>query len=291
MTWVIASLLASLTQTARNAAQRGLVSEAGTMGATAVRFVFGLPFALIFLAVIALLTGAPPVPAPEVWGWAVLGAAAQIGGTALMLRSMEVQGFGVATALIKTEPASLALLAAVFVAEPLGPLRLAAIALAVAGVLLASGTEWRRASRAAILIGVASGALFGLSALAFRAGIVALPSGSALIRASLMLCLTLGLQAAAFGFWFLHPGRAAFAAIRLRLRDSFSAGFLGAAASQLWFLAFALTPAANVRTLALIEVPLAAVVSRRMFAETMTARQLIGMGLIVAGIALLLRTV
>ena len=32
------------------------------------------------------------------------------------------------------------------------------------------------------------------------------------------------------------------------------AGFMGAFASQFWFLAFALTAAANVRTLALVEV-------------------------------------
>ena len=32
------------------------------------------------------------------------------------------------------------------------------------------------------------------------------------------------------------------------------AGFMGALASQFWFLAFALTAAANVRTLALVEV-------------------------------------
>jgi drug/metabolite transporter (DMT)-like permease len=62
---------------------------------------------------------------------------------------------------------------------------------------------------------------------------------------------------------------------------------MGALASQFWFIAFALTDAARVRTLALIEVPLAQVVSLKMFREPPSLRDGLGMTLIVAAAAIL----
>lgn len=253
-----------------------------------MRFVFGLPFAALFLALIAV-GGGLPQPGATTLGWAAAGGVAQIAATALMLAAMRSRGFGVVTALMKTEPVSLALLAALLLAEPPGAARLAAIAVAVAGVVLAAGVDWRRAGLGPVMLGLSAGALFGVSALAFRAGILALPGGGGLARAAVVLVLSLTVQSALFGLWFAGPGRAAWTGVIRRLRASLGAGFLGALASQFWFLGFALTSAANVRTLALIEVPLAALVSRRLFAEATRPAQLAGMALIVLGVAALIR--
>ncbi|MDI1265118.1 MAG: EamA family transporter, partial [bacterium] len=65
------------------------------------------------------------------------------------------------------------------------------------------------------------------------------------------------------------------------------AGFMGAFASQFWFLAFALTAAANVRTLALVEVLFAQAVSYYSFKQPMSAREFSGIALIVIGVAML----
>jgi uncharacterized membrane protein len=70
-------------------------------------------------------------------------------------------------------------------------------------------------------------------------------------------------------------------------KPSMLAGFMGAFASQFWFLAFALTAAANVRTLALVEVLFAQAVAYYSFKQPLAARELIGIVLIVAGVALL----
>ena len=48
--WVVFTLLAAAGQTVRNAMQRELTATLGTVGATHVRFLFGFPFALLFLA-------------------------------------------------------------------------------------------------------------------------------------------------------------------------------------------------------------------------------------------------
>jgi drug/metabolite transporter (DMT)-like permease len=71
-------------------------------------------------------------------------------------------------------------------------------------------------------------------------------------------------------------------------KPSMFAGFMGAFASQFWFLAFALTAAANVRTLALIEVLFAQAVAYYSFKQPISPRELSGIVLIVLGVALLI---
>jgi uncharacterized membrane protein len=70
-------------------------------------------------------------------------------------------------------------------------------------------------------------------------------------------------------------------------RPSLLAGLLGAVASQFWFLAFALATAASVRTLALVEVLFAQAISRFVFKQPTSPRELIGIVLIVVGVGLL----
>ena len=70
-------------------------------------------------------------------------------------------------------------------------------------------------------------------------------------------------------------------------KPSMLAGFMGAFASQFWFLAFALTAAANVRTLALVEVLFAQAVSYYSFKQPLSARELGDIVLILIGVALL----
>ena len=71
---------------------------------------------------------------------------------------------------------------------------------------------------------------------------------------------------------------------------SLVAGFLGALASQFWFLAFALATAASVRTLALVEVLFAQAISKFIFKQPTTLREAIGIVMIVIGVALLVWT-
>ena len=85
-----------------------------------------------------------------------------IAATALMLAAMRRRGFAVATALIKTEPVTLALMGALVLDERLGLQRMGAILVATLGVLALSGTSWRRAGMLPLAIAVSAGALFGL---------------------------------------------------------------------------------------------------------------------------------
>ena len=290
--WIPATLAAAALQTARNLTQRSLTEIIGVVGATQVRFLYGLPFALVFLAIVCLASGRlPPVPDGRQLGITLFGAIAQILATALMLAAMRERSFGVTTAYTKTEPVQVALFGAFLLGDTLGWPKLAAIVVATAGVVLVSWKKGEKLTAAGLrpaALGIAAGAAFALSAIGYRGAIQALPEGHFMLRATTTLALGLFLQTLILTVYMLAANRRALMLSLQNWRPSLTAGFLGAAASQFWFIGFSLTTAANVRTLALVEVPLAQLASRRIFAEGTTRRELAGMALIVIGVGVLL---
>ncbi|WP_112662392.1 EamA family transporter [Microvirga flavescens] len=290
--WVPITLAAAAAQTGRNATQRKLTGMIGTVGATQVRFLYGFPFALLALLAVWLLTG-EAIPAPDS-GFALYvgaGAVAQILATALMLFAMRERSFAVVTAYTKTEPVQVALFGLVILGDRLTPLIAFAILIATGGVILMSvkpGTKLAGSGLRPVVAGIASGAFFALSAIGFRGAILSLGDSSFFIRATTTLAWSLGLQTLILLVWLgLFDRDALIKSFRV-WRTSLGAGFLGALASQFWFLGFSLTTAANVRTLALVEVLMAQAVSHRLLAQGTTRRELLGMGLIVLGVGLLL---
>ncbi|HEX8664459.1 MAG TPA: EamA family transporter, partial [Beijerinckiaceae bacterium] len=127
--WVPATLAASAAQTARNATQRRLTETLGTVGATQVRFLYGLPFAAIFLVLVLTVTGERlPRPDAGFLAFIVMGAVTQILATALMLAAMRERSFAVVTATTKTEPVHIAVFGLAVLGDPLTPAMAAAIA-------------------------------------------------------------------------------------------------------------------------------------------------------------------
>src|SRR5947199_4097534 len=176
MLWAVFTVLAAAGQTARNAMQRELTATLGTVGATHVRFLFGFPFALLFLAGVLTTMGAElPSPSHVFWPWVLTGAFTQIAATATMLSVMGQRSFVVAYAYIKTEPVHVALFGLIFLGDKVTPLSAAAILIATAGVIVISlkprsGTGTTRST----LIGLGGGTMFALSAISYRGAILSL---------------------------------------------------------------------------------------------------------------------
>jgi drug/metabolite transporter (DMT)-like permease len=292
MLWIVATVIAAAAQTARNAMQSHLTASLGTLGATQVRFVYGLPFAVVFLALAAALAGVSlPAPTAGFLVYTAGGAFAQIAATALLLKAMQARTFSVATAFSKTEAVQTAIFAVVILGEHLSAARAAAVVIATVGVVITAmkpGTSFHAHSLRSVVYGVASGALFALASIGFRGGILELGDGPFYLRASTTLVWSLGIQALSLGAWMAAVERRALLQSLALWRQSLLAGFFGAFASQFWFLGFSLTPAANVRTLALIEVLFAQVVAQRVLRQHTSAREAVGMALVVSGVALLL---
>jgi drug/metabolite transporter (DMT)-like permease len=285
--WALFTLVAAAAQTARNATQRELTATLGTAGATHVRFLFGLPFSLVFLMIVLAVVGPPPLPPAIFWAWAVLGAATQIAATALMLAAMNDRSFVVVYAYIKTEPVQVALFGLVLLGDVVTPLMAAAILIATAGVVAMALKPGAAGGLRATVLGLASGAMFGLSAIGFRGAILSLALQSYLMAATFTLVVGLVIQCVLLSIYLRLRDPRVLDAIRAAWRPSLLAGFLGAFASQFWFLAFALASAASVRTLALVEVLFAQAISRFVFKQPTTAREALGIVLIVIGVGLL----
>jgi drug/metabolite transporter (DMT)-like permease len=289
--WVIFTVVAAMGQTARNAMQRELTASLGSAGATHVRFLFGFPFALLFLASVAFGTHtALPKPNLAFGGWVLAGALTQIGGTALMLKTMTERSFVVTVAYLKTEPLFVAGLGLVFLHDPLTPGMVAAIIIATAGVVLISLRSGAAATGGGMrpaLFGLASGGLFAVSAIGYRGAILALHLPGFVMGATFTLAVGLVVQAAVLTVYLAVTDAKVLRAIVRLWRPSLFAGFMGSAASEFWFLAFALATAASVRTLGLIDVLFAQMVSHILFQQKTTAREAAGIVLLVAGAVLL----
>jgi drug/metabolite transporter (DMT)-like permease len=288
--WAVFTVLAAAGQTARNAMQRELTASLGTVGATHVRFLFGFPFALVFLAGVVLVTGlALPRPGWNFVPWLLAGALFQIAATALMLAAMGERSFVVTIAYIKTEPVQVAIFGLIFLGDVVSLPMLAAIVIATAGVIVMSFKPGGMSGGIKpTLIGLSAGGAFALSAIGYRGAILSLNHPNFVMAATFTLALGLVLQAALLTAYLALRDRAVLAAIARMWRPSLLAGFMGATASEFWFLAFALTSAASVRTLALVEVLFAQAISAFIFGQRTNAREGLGIVLIVAGVVLLI---
>ena len=297
--WIPLTLWAALAQTARNAAQRSLTAELGTLAATLVRFLYGLPLATAWIAGLAWAgVGGMPQFNTTYAAWLALGALTQVGATAFLLLAMKERNFVLAVAYSKTEVLQVALFSAVLLHELPGPLALAAMAAATLGVVLLSLPPggWRSlragqggaggpGSRKLVTYGLASGACFALASVGFRGAALALGSDvSPWVSGGWGVFWAQLLQTIVLGGWLLarQPGVAG--AIARAWRMSVVAGSMGAVASIAWFTAYALRPASDVRTLGLVEVLFSYLVSRRVFRESLSRTEGIGLGLVVAGL-------
>ena len=288
--WAVFTVIAAFAQTLRNAMQRELTVTLGTVGATHVRFLFGFPFVLVFLAGVLLATGTPlPRPGWIFWPWVILGAFAQVAATALMLAAMGERSFVVTIAYIKTEPIQVAVFGLVFLGDMLTWPMMTAIIVATAGVVIMSTKKGGMVGGIRpTLIGLASGGMFALSAIGFRGAILSLELPSFVMAATFALAVGIAMQAVLLSLYLALRSPGVLFAIARAWKPSLSAGLAGAVASQFWFLAFALATAASVRTLALIEVLFAQLIARFAFGQRTSAREALGMLLVVAGVGLLL---
>ncbi|MDB5874351.1 MAG: hypothetical protein JWQ07_3793 [Ramlibacter sp.] len=273
-----------------------MVAQAGTLGATLARFLYGLPFAaawVLLLHALPATTASVPNFGAGYFGWLMLGAMGQLAATAFLLAAMKQRNFVVGVAYSKTDALQVALFAALFLHEVPGWITIAAIGLATAGVVMLSLPQEPRAVRAgdaggwtgpAALYGLASGAGFALSAVGYRGAALQLPGVSPWLIGAWGVLWAQAAQSLLLGGWLALRSPASLRAIATAWRVSAIAGLAGALASIGWFTAFALTTAANVRTLGMVEVVFSYLVARRFMNEQLARTEKAGLLLVLAGV-------
>jgi drug/metabolite transporter (DMT)-like permease len=276
MLWIPITIGAAGFQVARNALQRGLMGDAGPWGATLVRFLFGLPFSLaVWGAVAALSPGARPSFGAAFWLAVSAGALGQLLASASLLVAMRRAGFAIGTALQQSSlPLSAVIGLAVF-RDNLHPLAWGGVAVTTLGLAVLTWPKGATGPQpvSGALFGLVSGLCFGFSLNAFRHAELALEPSRHVLAAVTSVTIAQALQSSALTLALAWRRPQALRAVIASWRRSLGAGLCGAIASLGWFTAIAFAPAGPVRAVGMVEMPMAAIAGRRVFAERLTALQ------------------
>lgn len=295
--WIPITIGSAFLQNLRSTLQKHLKSAMGTTGATFVRFGFGIPFALGFVALLHFGLGQPvPAPNSKFLIWMIVGGLAQIGAQALLVHMFSLRNFAVGNAYSRTEPAQAALFGLIFLGEAASFGALIAIAISVFGVMLISVAR-TTATPAALIgslgsktaqIGIASGTLFAVAAVSYRAASLALGHPGFMMQAATTLAWVIVFQSIVLLVWMLLREPGELGRIAKVWKTALAVGFVGATASFGWFSAMTLQQAAIVKALAQIEMLFSFASAVFVFKETITRIEVIGCLLISTGIIALL---
>lgn len=296
--WIPITIAAAFMQNVRSALQKSLSEQVGTSGATYARFLFALPLAPLYLWALTSTTGQalPSVNAPFFIN-ALLGGTAQMLATAALVHSFSFRNFSVGTTYSKTEAIQTVLFAFLILGESVTGFGLTAIIISFVGVLALSAGDGdkgifgslRGLGQPASLYGLASGALFGVSAVMYRGAAHALDGEPTMfLAAATTLAVVLAWQTLLMTGWFLLKNRAGLVATLKLWRKALLIGITGFAASVGWFTAVALHNPAYVRSLGQVELLFTLAASILFFHEKITRRELAGMALVIGGIILMI---
>ncbi|MBU4435496.1 MAG: DMT family transporter [Alphaproteobacteria bacterium] len=288
MLWIPITIGAAALQVARNAAQRSVMGGAGPWGATLVRFLFGLPFATVFAAIAWLATpGASAHPTPWFWLACAAGAALQIAATAALLTAMHRSTFALGTAMQQSGLPFALVWGVLLFGDHVGAWAW------IGGLVVTLGLtalSWPRGEvvmrRGAVLAGLGSGAIFALSANCFRQASLAFDPNHHAASALVTVMVVQAIQTVTLTGFLAVKNPAALTAVAAAWRQSLGAGFCGAAASGLWFTAMAMSPVGPVRAVGVVEMPIAALAGRRLFAERLTLVQWVAGAITAIGVVM-----
>ena len=289
-TWVIVTIVAAAMQTLRFSLQKQLRGLGlSTAAATASRFVFAAPLALMAVAALMTWRGyAVPHLSALFWLAVVAGGVAQIVATFCTIALFSQRSFAVGIAFTKTEVLQVALFSAVILQEKVSAAGMIAIFVGLTGVLVlsrpAGGWTTKGFFNRATFLGLVAGALFGASSVGYRAATVQIASDDALFRALFALAAVTSVQTLMLLPYLLWREPGEVTRVVAARRPAFWVGVTGMLGSLGWFVAFALQNAAYVRSVGQIELVFTVMVSTYVFGERPTRRELAGIALLAVSI-------
>lgn len=291
--WIPITIAAAFMQNLRSALQKHLQLSLGTRGASFVRFGYGFPLAILYVLVLSWLVGLPfPSLNATFAFWAVIGGLVQIFATMLLVYLFSLRNFAVGTAYSKTEPVQAAIFGFVLLGERVTFGAVIAIIVGVLGVMLISVARttlsWRNifaslTGRTA-LIGIASGAVFGVSAVAYRSASLSLDGSGPIMNAAVTLACVTTFQTLFMLVWMAWKDAGEIVQVLKSWRTSALVGISGVLGSACWFTAMSLQQVAYVRALGQIELVFTFMASWFLFHERVNRTEVAGCLFIVCGI-------
>ena len=290
--WIFASLMAAILQTVRFMLQKVLSqTQLSTAGVTFSRFCYSAPFLWGVVIIYFLKSGIEP-PKLSFWFWifASLGGVVQIIATVCVVALFKSRNFAVGITFKKTEVIQAVLVGLILLQEGVSLEGFGAILIGLLGVLLlsdqagANDAQTHRFFNRATGLGIISGFLFAISAVAYRGATLEVSMPSAMTTAMVALLWVVTLQVALMGVWiYLHePGQ--LVAVWKARKSAVWIGLTSMGGSFWWFTAFSLQNAAYVKALGQIEILLSMAAGYFFFYEKLTLREFTGVGFLAVSI-------
>ena len=293
--WVIITILAAFSQNLRSAFQKKLQNDLSDIGATNVRFLFGLPFAIIYFLFLhnsyeVTLTSIPN----KFILFTLIGGVSQIIATFLLLKIFNYKNFAVGTTYSKTEPIQALFFSILILGETTSYMGVIGIIIGIFGVIFISyksnklSYDNKPDSKTSIYLGLLSGALFGIAAVMFRGASLSLNLDNLLYSSGLTLLVALFIQTTLLGIYLLITDKNQILLSFDNFKDCTIVGFFGALASMCWFYAMSIQNVAYVRALGQIELVFTILMTLIYFKEKISFREIIGICFILIGITVII---
>ncbi len=294
--WIPITIAAAFFQNLRFMLQKHLrTTSLTTAGATFSRFVFAAPLSIFLIVLVTTVTGeALPEMGLRFFVFAAIGGLSQIAATMMVVELFTHRNFAVGITFKKTEAMQAALFGLMVLGDRISIGGFMALLFGLVGVVLLSdpprilgqGRFLRRIFNMAALLGLASGALFGVAGIAYRAASLSLEADT-LMRAVLSLACVTSFQAVAMAAYLQVAQRGQVAKVLRNWKITGLVGTLGMLGTLCWFVAFTLQNVAYVKALGQIELVFTFLGSYLFFKESNNRRELTGIAFVIGSIILL----
>jgi drug/metabolite transporter (DMT)-like permease len=296
--WISVTIFAAFMQNLRFLLQRHLkTTTLSTSGATWSRFVFSAPLVAIIVVTYSTVSDQRiPDTNSRFWVFIISGGLSQMIATMCVVALFAHRNFAVGITLKKTEVILTAILGLALLGEAVSAPVVVAIGVGFIGVLFLSDPPkgdvaipfMARIFNSASGYGLASGLLFGISAVGYRGASLSLDSGDVFLRASFTLAVATAIQTISLGLWLLWRDRDEVVRVFQSWRISSLVGITSMLGSLGWFTAFTLQTAAYVKALGQVELIFTFVFSIFYLRERSTRKEIIGISFIVLSLGLIL---
>ncbi|MBH87635.1 MAG: hypothetical protein CMJ12_00580 [Pelagibacterales bacterium] len=292
--WIPITILAAFSQNLRSIYQKNLQDKMSNISSTYTRFLFGLPFVLIYFLFLNNFSNTTfQITNINIifLKYCLFGGISQIIATFLLLKIFKTSNFAVATSYSKTEPIQAAFFGFILLNDSINTLGLIGILIGLLGIIITSikKLNFKNAFfNISVFYGLISGALFGLSAVLFRGASHSLYSLDYVLTSSFTLLIAISIQTFILTLYLIVRDIKQFYFLYLNLQDGLIVGFFGALASICWFYAMSVQNVAYVRALGQIELIFTIMASIFYFKEKIIFNEILGVLVTITGIIIII---
>ena len=293
--WIYFTLLAAFMQAVRTAGQKQLSVKLNSMATTGVRYIFALPLSWAYLWwMLDFRDVEVPVLNNDFLQYSLIACITQIWGTACLVAAFRYRNFAVATSLAKTEAILVAVVGALIFGISLSGLGWFSVVVGVVGVFLVSKVKFNLRDIVAdsqsfigIAYGLAAGLGLAITTLLIRESSLALNT-DLMVSAAVTLVFMVTVQSLISLIYVIIQDKSQLPLMFKHWRLCLFVGITSLLGSIGWFTAASYQNAAYVKALGQVEFFITLALTYRVFKETITVKEYLGMILIVLSVFILL---